>query len=296
VELTSPCGGELKNPAGVDVTALYSKAIFNYFAAKTVLPDLPDGKAVWMGFENDVLGGTGLIAFRFTKEAGVDKLYIWVGGLAKLISWEITGALPADAKTAYHVYSVVLTRGQAEFYIDRRLVAIVVNSPNLYFPPIDYPPYAVIKTEETFNTRAPALLEIEGYGAEVSWNISPFNLRLGHLPEHPPRVYRLYQTGFVGEPFAGKTVTAGTLISHPVPTFGYRGKTFYFTADQASTTDGLVLEVFTQAGNWRVLHSETYAADTLWKYRIVEEAVLVRLSYTPAVYPATVGDGEVVMV
>jgi predicted GH43/DUF377 family glycosyl hydrolase len=106
-----------------------------------------------------------------------------------------------------------------------------------------------------------------------------------------PDVFRLYQAG-TATPFAGSTISSGSLTSHPVPIGDYSKKTIYFLADQAGT---LSIAVLTQTGNWRTYDSVGTSANTLKVYSIAGEAGVIRVTFTPSAYPATVSEGEVVV-
>jgi len=293
--LTSPATHEGRGVRGI---AIYGKKCFAYPHADfyTILPTLvEDGQNLWMGFEMGGGVGTGITAFLFLRTGGANVLRAAIGGRTnQFVYIDITTALPADHLTVAHDYSVRLTKSHAEFYIDDDLVAIGINSSNLAFPNINYPPYAIFTAPLPFASKNVLLVEVTGHDVELVTQLSPLRVRVGPDSPLPPRVYRLYEAD-TSDLFAGLTVGAGTLTSHPFPIFGYAGKTIYFKADQNSTANGLVIEVLTQAGNWIEYDSVTYAANDDWYYTIAGEAVLVRLVYTPAAYPAVINEGEAVM-
>ena len=275
--------------------AVYSKNVFNYVSFRTKFPTLTkDGQMIWLGLENDAIAGTGIASFCFHRSDGVEHFSIVVGGAFNWRFLAIDGALPADAKTVKHRYSVAILKPWAEFYVDNDPVAFAINSPNLNFPDVSHPPYGITRTTAPFSHMALVLIENMGFGEELVLPLAPYGTRTGYMAELPPRVFRLYETG-TKNLFAGKIIESGTLISHPVPIFGYGRKTILFRADRDSTTGGLVIEVLTQTGNWRTYDAVTYIANTDWFYSIAGEAVLARLKYTPASYPATVAEGEVIL-
>ena len=214
-------------------------------------------------------------------------------------SREITAfAKPTDITTAKHTYTFKVNKGFTEVWIDDRLRAIALHLlPKVTNPPpfhIDGPPYTIIPSF-TPATVGGANLYIFPSSAESLIDLTPHDVSLFESDPNPPKVYPLYETG-TDNPFAGKEIESGELVSHPVPVLGYENKTIYFMADKDSTSGGLVIEVLTQAGNWRVYDSLTYTANKLLVYKMTGDAILVRVRYTPASYPAKVLEGEVVMV
>jgi hypothetical protein len=123
---------------------------------------------------------------------------------------------------------------------------------------------------------------------------SPFRFRVSDGHEVLPLRLPLYEEN-TSNLFAGKSVSSGTLVSHPFPVFGYAGKTIIFRADTASATSGLVIETLTKSGNWRTYDVVTYSANTDFFYTLTGNLVLARLKYTPATYPASVAEGEVIL-
>jgi len=288
--------GEIVCPTGGAI-AIYSKNTFNLVTFKTKLPRFEvDDQTVFLGFEDGAaFASTGGAAFLFLRSGGVHRLGAWVGAGWTVEEIDLTDALPADFDTALHVYAIQILEPWVEFYIDNVLVAIGINSPNLAFPGIDYPPYGICRAPTGFSHRQTTLIEAaDSPGVGLTLPLSPFYVRVNNAPLRPPRVFRLYEEA-TKNLFAGKTVSAGTLTSHPVPVFGYEGKTIHFRADTNSVTDGLIIEALTQAGNWREMDSVTYVADDDWFCTLGHEAVLIRRLYTPVSYPATVAEGEVVL-
>jgi len=280
--------GEINCPASLDVLAMYSKNVFNLLAMKTVLPSyLADG-GFWFGFEDDSATGTGMVTFRFYRLGVNEYLRVYAGGQFSYSELDITAALPANAKTVAHTYGVAILKPWTEFYIDEIPRAFGINSPNLAFTAINYPPYAIFRANSAFSTQQLALLEIT---SAVTVPLSPHDFRLSHISELPPRVFRLYDAGTTTL-FAGLTIAAGSETSHPVPTFGYQGKTINFRASEQGT---LSLEVLKETNNWREYDTMGITQNKVKTYPIEDEAVLARVVYTPNTYPCTISEAEVVL-
>jgi len=290
--------GALKCPASFRGLALYTRKPYNLAAFRTKLPELDkENQVVWMGFEDDGTIGTGMAAFQWHQPAlpNPEDLYIRATGHYGYKGAKITDAVPADAKTALHVYAVHILKPFVEFYIDNTLVGVGINSPNLNFSTINYPPYALFPTNAPFSTRQLGFIEVAGYQNELVHPIHPHGVRFSHIPELPSRVYRLYEAGS-STLVTGKTLAAGTLYSHPVPVFGYDKATILFRSDRSSVADGLKIQYLTQENNWRDYKAFTYAANDDFCYNLNEASlVLIRLAFTPSAYNATFSQAEVIM-
>jgi hypothetical protein len=286
--------------------ATYSKAslLYPFVGAYTKLPDLsgfPDGTLVYFGFEHGGGTKTGIASFVLTKTGGLIKLYVNYGS-REAIYVDVTSRLPTDYLTALHTYYVKLNRWGAEFFIDNKLVAVALDIPEAsQGVKATCPPYAVAITDAHVIKRIHTLLEI-AFPYPVSTNIrpnpgsltipiSPTFFRYGSDEPNPPRAYRLYQansTSFM----AGASISTGSLTSHPVPIYGREHKTFLFQANQNGT---LAIEALTLSGNWITYDSVSYSANNNLFYNLAGNLVLARLTYTPATYPATVAEAEVIL-
>jgi len=259
-----------------------------------VLPSLDPKKIVctYFGFEQGDWVKYGSILAKWYLLDGVETFDFGAFG------WHtrITNLLPPDAKTAEHIYAVKVNRSCAELFIDRELKAVVLAAPGAAGRNVtDGPPYGVAVGNRGASPLAmPVLVELETpEGVEATLPLDYRKVRVSGEDPLPPRAYRLYawETNSL---FAGYTLSAGTLTSHPVPIYGYSSRTILFRADRSSAADGLVVEVLTQTGSWRTYHAETYAANDDWKYIMTGDALLLRVRYTPEAYPAVVAEGEVV--
>jgi len=297
-----PLNGYIKCPSDLLRVAICSKRAFNYprLSFEMVLPTLagyPAGSVVWVGLENGASVGNGIAAFRWRTPDGVSEVFeaVAAGGYVFGKVTDITNLLPANAKTARNIYQIVVMRNLVEFYIARNPVAFAVIMPSPYPPEtfsiISGPPYAIFPTAQPVSTSMTTLLEVDGEGEELTFQLPPFYFRVSDGDPLQPRVFRLYQAGS-STMMAGSTINAGSLTSHPIPIFGFQQKTFFFQASQAGTLD---IEVLTQTDNWRTYDTINVAANTLTSYIMQGNAVLARVTFTPSSYPCTINDAEVVV-
>jgi len=294
VKIGAEYEGYIVCPEGYRRVVLYTKEAFSYpfMAVRDItLPDLagyPSGTSVWMGFED---GGFGSIAaFQLTTPDGVATNFYAYIGMAKY--WrrvDITGLLPVDWATAVHLYSVEVAENMAVFSCDGKPMAFGLLTPHSYITPISGPPYAVFSCDTRIPARITSFVEVAGVGKELKLNLAPTHLRISRGARIPPRIFKLYVAGTETE-FAGYTLTSGTLESHPIPAFGYAGKTIFFQADQSGT---LAVEALTQTGSWRKYLEDAVAAGEFWWLKVTGNSLLLRLLYTPDAYPAAVAEGEV---
>ena len=292
---TSWNSGELKVPAGCAGFAIYSKNVFpyGYMSAQTKLATLTTNyQSFVMGFEDGCSMGTGIAGFWHLRVADVEHFYAAAGGMFNARKIDIVDALPADNKTAMHTYSIIISKSQAEFYIDTVPVAFFLNSPNLNFPSISYPPYAVERPFATFSPYLNSLLELGNQGDEnFAVPLAPGCFRLSPGDPLPSRVHRLYNAGTTNL-LADLSIPSGSVTSHPIPTFGYPDKTLCFQADQNGT---LNIETLMQTGNWRTYDSVSVTANNLLRYTMTGSVTLTRVTFTPTVYPCTINDAEMIM-
>jgi len=300
--------GTFTLPKDKRAVAIYSRRAFKYpqLIAWVKLPNLTligneISMAYHLGIEHGAAFFNGIASFLLrTSATETNVLYATVGTLPPA-DLKIDVAKPTDFDTAHHVYRVVLTRNLAMFFIDARLRAVAVQclQGGVVKVKENTLPYSIMFVPPLASSLT-SLIEILAAGrtAEAPSDfiipLSPYRYRVSDGKEIIPLRLPLYLEDSDTE-FAGHSISSGSVASHPFPVFGYAGKTIYFRADQNSTTNGLVLEVLTQTGNWRTYDADTYTADSLWVYTVAGEAVLARLSYTPASYPATISEGEVVL-
>jgi len=260
------------------------------------LPDFDvDGQNFYFGFENGGRVGGAIACFVFKREGGADHLYVDSKSDFANIGpeVEVTDALPSDYGTTKNVYTVQVNRNVVEFRINGSLVAVSVNSADLAFGNIGYPPYAVIRGAPL--SQPMFFVELQNTASDTEQNVPlrPFGTRF--VPGHPvrPRTYRLRDDGADTLLTSGTYDTGTSYKSHPVPALGYDGKTLLFRADTDSVTDGLGVEVLTQEGNWRTYLTRTYSANTLESIVPTGEFPLMRLAYEPSADGASITDAEV---
>jgi len=276
--------------------AVYSRRCFSYpyLSVRTELPELTlDGQSLWFGFENDAGLGTGAAMFRYYQTGGAKRFVALFGGAWYVAVYDLTDALPADAETAKHIYTIKVNRMNVEFYIDYARRLTVIND-SAAFPAVTYPPYAIARPYMPIPTHMHTIIELSTPEGELTFPLTPEWFRVEDGEPIPPRVDALRLADSTA-PLRGQTVPSGTIRSHPIPIFGYEGKTLYFRADTNSASDGLVIETLSEAGNWRTYDAVTYTANDDWFYSIAGELKIIRLAYTPSSYPATVNEAEVVL-
>lgn len=249
---------------------------------------MPTGVSVEFGLGDPVLQYLGGLLFDYGL---FDRNLLFFAhtlgaGAGHFLDW----AKPTDAEENYHAYTIRHGANISEAMIDGKICAFFVNAPLINLT-LNGPPYLIVFLENPIPTKLNALLRVFSYGEKVDWYVS-FGVTDG--PPVTPKAYSLYQANSASA-FAGLTVSSGTLVSHPIPVFGFRNKTIYFMADKDSTSSGFVIEVFTRSLEWRTYDAMTYPANKLLAYPMAGDAILARVSYTPASYPATVLEGEVVL-
>jgi len=264
---------------------------------KTKLPDLSgyDTADFFMGFE--LGGGTdhGIATFNWEQN---DGMVCKIAGKSASNGVEVTDLLPADVKTEWHMYSVKVNAGFAEFYVGkgapRNLVAIGIpwNGPvtKLYQ---NTEPYSIILNPARYPTTMPAFLELHGDYEKVTASTKVSNFRWSSEPLSPPRSFRFYDEGADTFLTEGTYDTGTSYKSHPVPVAGYGDRTLLFRADTDSVANGLQIEVYTQSGNWRIYDSITTSANELESYIITGDFPLVRIGYEPSADGASITDAEV---
>jgi len=188
-----------------------------------------------------------------------------------------------------------------EFSIDGELAAVILDSP--MFPQgevVTSPPYSISLLGGDVPKSQPTILELvrhnttSPYRPKFSFDMGAGDVRFSHGSPRPPRTYRLYDFE------ADTLMTSGTYDSgvshksHPFPLAGYENIAVHFRADTAAT-DGLVIEILTQEGNWRTYDTITATANELETYAITNPAPLGRIGYNPDADGASITDAEVSM-
>jgi len=208
----------------------------------------------------------------------------------------VNNMVPDDVLTAGHTYQLYLHRNAVEWYIDSDLIAVQVPSNTNSAVSNNSPPYAVGTFKGTWRPISVVMTDAwvpQNQEVEIDYDVRD----LFFLPGEPapPRTYRLYDLEADTLMTSGTYDTGTSYKSHPVPVQGYDSKTLLFRADTDSVTDGLQIEVYTQAGNWRVYDTVTASANSLESYIITGDFPLVRIGYEPSADGASITDAEVTM-
>lgn len=208
---------------------------------------------------------------------------------------DITALLPGTWQTDPHFYMLKANKWGAELYVDGMLLGVIVyafDSSVNFATAIAGPPYAIvvnnfIPTGVALN----AMLRAQGTAGDT-WGVPHSSFTFADGDPCPPRRWPLYDGG-TNNLFAGLVLPANPATSHPVPVFGYQGKTLLFQA----TGDGTItIETFTAAGIWTDYDNQIRVqAATLKAYRILSDMALIRVTYTPDGYPATITYAEVIV-
>jgi len=246
----------------------------------TKLPDTTDGGWVWFGVENDFDVGTVRAAFKYGTTD--ETLGAYVGGNQRgAMQADITDQLPSDYKTATHDYAIALHRHFAEFFIDNDPVAYALLTPQIVSI-ADSPPYALGAYQYPAGRRVEPFLEsaADERGTDLTFPIDWARVRVGKGEPNPARSFPFYEQGAETK-MAGSTYDAG-VVSHPVPSFGFKDKTILFMADTDSTSDGFKIDVYTHAGYWRNYDQITTSAYDLTAYNLTAQVLAVRVRYDPA--------------
>jgi len=294
----SPFPGRIIGTEETYVVQFHTKRAFHYpiITAKLKLPSLVGkkiGTAVYIGGAINGSGsGTGCVQWRYITRDGVtERLELcFASDFACPLLMHITD-LPADYKTAEHVYSIHIHRNVSEYFIDGVLKAVGINSSNLAFDDIPSPPYTIFRATNALSPHLNVFTGVLNRQQAMEVELSPFWFRCADGEAVAPTVYRLYKYG-ENTMLAGLSIDAGSVTSHPFPVFGYSGKTIYFQADQPGTLD---VEVLMETGNWRTYSSETVSADELYYFIMTGEGVLARITFTPTSYPCTINEAEAVL-
>jgi len=283
-------------PNDIKGLSFRTKRTFNHMTFKGKLPNPPsDGQRAWIGLENGEVVGTGISSFTLQNNGGNIELYAVVGSSFKFRFMDITSELPSDYDTADHVYTVQALQNWSEFYIDHDLVAVGFNGYNLNIPSFSPPPYAINDSYESFTQKTPGLVELIGDYEGLEWDIKPVDVRFTRMGLFPSRVWRLHDSGADTLMTEGTYDTGSLHWSHPIPTLGYKNKTFKFRADTDSMTDGLRIGWYDQEGHMLYLVKKTYDAGEDYVEKITGDHPMMRLGYEPASDGASITYAEVVL-
>ncbi len=299
--------GMLTLPRNRRAVSAYSRRAFDYpqLCVWAKLPNLlrVGNESIvdyYLGIEHGAMFFNGILSFTLRTDAtATNRLMCLVGSLDAFTHVNIDVNKPSDFSTAYHVYRILHSKNLTVFTIDNKPVLFVIPSEfgGAVKVKENVLPYSVVLTGVLPRTLT-TLLEINAIerSAEATSDIvapiSPYRFRVSNGHEILSLRLPLYKED-TNTLFTGKIVNSGILVSHPFPVFGYAGKTIIF---RANVTGDLVIETYTKAGNWRTYDALSYSANNNFIYNMAGNIVLARLKYTPASYPATVAEGEIILI
>ena len=284
----------------VDVR-FYSRYAFKY---PYMFVELHRVTESWFGIGFENTGGifAGGCWFEIYKDdAGWHPKFTVTPGYSKGVSLDIGDLYPElREKNAYRLW-IKINRGWAELHIrdplsasDWGLKAVVVfaSRTDIAYGAYgegkivkDTKPYYVAVINSPIDFVQTALIEGKVKPGDIIKN-----LVIVDGDPTPPRAF----TAHTGETKWPETsIDSGSLTSDPIPVNGYVNKTIYFMADQDGTLD---IEIMTHSTlNWRLYDSISTTGGKLTVYKMTGDALLIRLKFTPASYPATINEAEVVL-
>ncbi|RLG35631.1 MAG: hypothetical protein DRN91_09170, partial [Candidatus Alkanophagales archaeon] len=289
IETVVDSDGEFKCPADVFSVSVMSKIAYRYpvMTFRTKIPSMVEEQDIEIGFSTQSVTGVGKAIFGFSSKG----MGVTVSSGYKVINKDLKAASPADRETVRHRYTIKVNVNNVEFFIDNELVCVAILMPSPKIFAFEYPPYAIFNVYNPFASELNAWIEVEGHlKGELVFPLAPSQINFSGGAPRPPRVYRLYKENST-DLLAGLDVDPD-VTSHPVPVFGYEGKTLLFQADGAGT---LEIQVLTQAGNWRTYDSISVSANSLEAYPMTGDAALMRVYFAPDSPPAKITDAEVVL-
>ncbi len=267
-------------PDGAGSFRATSRKAFSYPVCTfyTKLPTMRKDNHYWLGFITEPDGVLSVACFEWIR----GQFRAVIGDLAIVHEAELGSFLPADYDTARHRYTIKVNKGTVEFYIDYYLCAVGLFG---LLPVGDYvtlsqnqPPYAVFGNfTPLMASHLSAFIEIDTDGGDLLFPINPEDnsFAASDGDPQPPRQYFLYNEN-TRTLWAEQTVSTKT-ISHPIPLWGYQGKTLFFQSAGEGT-----LDIMVYAGrDWRLYKSIPASANRLVMEKIDHDAPLARCEYTP---------------
>jgi len=290
VDPTTYWDPETLNITTADFIYLETKRSFPYGKATIRMKLPPDPAGCWWGFEPGTATTLGTALFRFKP---VDDIYeIHVSSLAPFRgkALDISDFVPSDAQDTNYAYGIEVTKNASWFYIQKYLRGVILHGLNTDMGDFGPYPYWIAGSNARMSKTSPHFFEYDGHGSEVTWEIQKLNVEAG-VPMYP-RILKLYDFEDTSPMTDGTYDTGTSYKSHPIPIYGFDGKTILFRADTDSVTDGLRIEVLTQEGNWRLYDSVTTSANELESYIISGNFPLARIGYEPSADGASITDAE----
>jgi hypothetical protein len=263
--------------------AIYSRRTFHYpyLGAMVTLPTIEaDMGLYWLGFECGAEGVGGIAAFR----ACDNKFDAHMGVTEASQDLDVKDYLPAGYDTTRWYYRIKVNKPNVEFYPfssgvgGRGMRAIILYGLTEEIPKWENTSGPYLLAGNAYSTFLPEEMTVL---IEVSAN-DTFKLdRTTNCivaedgDPLPPRQYALYnentRTKWNG------LETSEEITSHPIPVWGYPGKTLLFQSNAAGT---LRVQVYA-GGDWRDCYSKVLTADKLEVYNLNSEVPIARCIYTP---------------
>lgn len=283
-------------PAGPAVdcgASIYSRKVFKYpiLQVTTKLPTIEAGKFWFIGLEAGASYATG-IACIYSEGT---EIRIFFGTKEDDNRLNITDLLPANYDTLAASYLLKLNKQSFEFFRNGYLRTVgLIGVPESIPNWENNEPYTLGSVRSNIAAELPVFLEIFKVSGGVTFPLLDITKQnnLVALDGDPlsPRQYALYnentETKWNGLVLSG----AGDVkYSHPVPIWGYPGKSLYFQANGAGT---LIVQFYI-GGGWRTAKTVAIEADVLDIQVIDSETPIMRCQFTPDAYPATITCAEV---
>lgn len=299
---SDPFAGTFIMPITLRTIAAYSKQVFSYpylsVAGRFHRIGAPFSDAnityQWIGLENGGINGTGILAFllRTVRNAYSNRLFAVASTdmFWNNLELDITFALPTDFDMTNYRYSIIVGDKMSVFKINDRVRAIVVHASEV--APIliqNGPPYGIgaigpIGQSLTTLIEVSEAIRTHYAVADIVMGFSPWVFR---AVENPTGKFSITLPIFVSglDRWITATSITGTTTSHAFP--GVGEKTLLWSSDGGR----LEIQYYSLAGGWRTYDVLTSLSNV--KLRIVEEAIAIRLVYTPTSTPATVYNASV---
>lgn len=267
-------------PPGYFAIALYSRNSYSYGTLTIIPGGIPNCDA-YFGFEAGNGAGNGI----FTLHPKANNLYLQCGVAVVSNVVSLLNVLPADWQTSIsHAYLLKLNKNNAECYIDGVLKGVVLHGLADAIPTTTTLPYIIYGVKGAMPSSMTTLIELDNIAFTLQ--INPSNISGNNLNNNvfvacdgdpnPPRAYPLYTTGTSTSWATTGTVAVGdglTVLSHPVPVWGYSKKTLYWKATNVTASFQEYI-----AGAWQTDPITITSNGALQVIDIPNNASIVRLS------------------
>jgi len=273
---------------------LYTKKAIKNPKMVAKIPTYPDETEGFFGFEPQRNTPSGYVAFRFDPITPSYKIQVHSpnGADPGVVSLDISSFLPTDHQSSSYVYGIEVTDNAAWFYVQKKLVGVILHGLEQSTPSYGPDPYWVAGSGVNLAKRMMHFIEWGNHSSvEKKWGITK-NLEVLQGQSMYGKSLPLYDYEASTLLTSGTYASGASHKSHPIPIHGYNNKTLLFRADTASVTDGLQIEVLTQEGNWRTYDTITTSANSLESYIVSGNFPLMRIGYEPSADGASITDAE----